>query len=771
MRYRLLTSQVKKGQNFFKKPVNSVLFLILIIGILLRVLGVYPGYNSYHPDEGKAGFSSAWFMFLNRTLDLPHYNYPAAIPLIELIAMILTYIPLMWAKFILTHFELVITHVNQLPDYFPNQVFGNPGSPQFYLPIMYWARYLTVIFSALTLLLVYKVSNLLFKSQKAAVLTTLLLAVNLKMVTYSQFDLPDTYNAFFLLLAFWILLKMRDYPNKKWYILSGVGMGISISTKLQVFSVFPFALIVLSQILRVKDSLQKKIVLLISDKFILGVFSLILTILLINWGPLNNWQEFYETILYEAMKYGVGNNTISAVSISYLYKIILTPAIFFAFVLGMVVGLKKKTFPAILVLSVLIPFLFYILYYTRGWVYPRNFVTITPFFILLAGFGLSYIGDKLDKLVLNSRVRNAIFLLVILLFVYESIKNTIIHTWSYSQPWSLVSMRSCLLKKVPQGATIASHPWDKHTLFSISALDVTKNLNFGVLNPEMRYSSSELRDEKVDFALVGLDILNDSNSNWWMATKKVNFWNKPIEISKNTFSSLAALELAQNTLCHAIKPWQAHDNNYFFSRIPSRLDVETDLKNSFDFSNQEETKRWKKIDGFINDEGDNLIFDSSIGHANSGSLKIKAATTDYPVVRWISPVFSVEPGKAYNAEAWLKAATDLTIKQREGFIRIDFYNLEPKTWDEKTLGLSVNLSSRHYGIVGWNQVGVMGIAPDGATLATVSFQVVNSSTTDYWLDDLTIKESRVKITNRNNENEYQLVIDDDVLVPNLGWGF
>ncbi len=520
-----------------------------------------------------------------------------------------------------------------------------------------------------------------------------------------------------------------------------------------------------------KGYIWKKISLFISDKLILGVLSLILTILLVNWGPLNNWQKFYETILYEAIKYGVGNNTISLVSMSYLYKVIITPAVFFIFVLGVIIGLRRKTFSTVLILSVLLPFLFYILYYTRGWVYPRNFVTITPFFLLLAGFGLSYFGDVLNKYILNAKARDTIFLAVVIFTVYESAKNSIIHTWSYSQPWSLVSMRSCISKNVPQNVTIASHPWDRNTLFTIPSFDVSKNLIFSVLNPEIRYSASELKDEGVNYALVGLDILNDTNSNWWMVKKKINFWDKPIEISKNTFTSLAALELTQNTLCHAIKPWQAPDNNYFLARVPSLLDFETNLKRSYNFGEEEDLRGWRKVDGFVTGNGSNLSFDSTEGNTNLGSIKIKAFTTNYPVVRWISPVFTVDPGKGYKVEAFLKAAADLDIKQREGFLRIDFYRSEPKTWDEKTLGSSVNISSRHFGTVGWKKAEVVGIAPDDAILATVSFQVANSNTTDYWLDDLTIWESKTKPQKTTAENEYILNIDDDVLIPNLGWGF
>lgn len=770
MFYKAFISQIRKGQILLQNPVNRIIFFIFLVGILLRLLGVYPGFNQYHPDEGKAGFSSAWYMLSNRTFDLPHYNYPAVIPLTELILMIITYIPLMWVKFIVTNFELVATHLNQLSGYFPNLVLGNPESSQFYLPLMYWARYITVIFSVLTMVLLYKISNLLFSSRKAAILAILLLAVNFRMVAYSQLDLPDTFNAFFLLLAFWILLKLKNKPSMKWYLLSGIGIGVAISAKLQFFSLLPFALIHLYQTLMVKDKMWKKILHLVSNKLIVSIFSLILTLLLINWGPLNHWQEFNETIYYQAIKYGIGNFTINTSSLTYLYQIILTPAVAIAFFFGVVMGLKRKTFSTILVLSIIIPFLFYILYYTRGWIYPRNFVTVVPLIILLAGFGLATVGEIISKFISNIRIRQIIFLLLVSLTIYESFKNSVIHTWSYSQPWSLVSMRSCLRNKTPEGVMIASHPWDKYTLFSVPSLDVYKKLNFSVLDPEIRYSAAELKDEQIKYALVGLDVLNDTNSNWWMATKRINFWKKPIKISENTFASLAALELSQHTLCHAIKPWQAPDNNYFFSRVPDHLDFEGNLINNFNFNNEEELRGWKKVDGWIESDV-NLLFDPVQGHREPGSLKIRQANTEYPVVRWISPMFAVTPGKGYKVKAWVKAPVNLSIKERDGFLRLDFSKSEPKTWNEETLGESVTLSARYYGLGDWKELEVEGVAPPDTINATVSFQASNPPTANFWMDDLTIEESRDNIFQTKPESEYQLDIDEDVMVPYLGGGF
>ncbi len=52
--------------------------------IILRFGGVWPGYNQYHSDEGVT-YSAATSMIKNENLDPLRYDYPALVPLTNMI--------------------------------------------------------------------------------------------------------------------------------------------------------------------------------------------------------------------------------------------------------------------------------------------------------------------------------------------------------------------------------------------------------------------------------------------------------------------------------------------------------------------------------------------------------------------------------------------------------------------------------------------------------------------------------------------------------------
>lgn len=745
-----------------------LLTAILVFGFLIRLLGVYPGYNLYHPDEGKAGYSSATYMFVNKTLDLPHYNYPSLIPLTQLILMVIFFLPIVIVKVFLSQPLLIIDHPEKL--FILVQDFLDGGSKEVWL--VYWSRYLTVIFSVLTIILTYLTGKILYSNRLIGILAALILAVNFKSITGSQLDLPDTYNAFYLTLSFFILFNLKNKPSLKLYILSAITIGFSISTKLQFFILLPF-IVVLIYFGSKKKNLYQKIEFLFSKNILIFCFFFIITILLINIGPITHFQVFRETLIYQSLRYSLGINRLSPISLSYFYQIIITPAIFIFSLIGIFIGFKKNILSTTLILSLLLPYLYYFLYLTQSWFFPRNFVTIIPFFALLTGVGLYGFWIFVSKVFQSKFVMQILFLFVISLVIFESVKNSLIHDFYYLKPWNVTKMQQCLGKKVPDNVTIASHPWDVYTLFSLSKITDKKGLSFVTLDEKQTYSVAEFREKKAEYALFGFDILSYENSDWWMQSKATNFWNKPIDISKNTFGSLAALELFQFTLCSEIKPWQAVDNNYMFARVPKEIYFPTNKLYEFDFNDKKNEENWIKIDG-SGGIGTNLLWDKIEGNKKAGSLKIKSGYTIYPVIRWVSPVFAVKENYGYSAEAWIKTGSPLDMKKRNGFLRLDFYQQKPKVWNESTLGFGSFISSRYFGN-GWKQEKVFASAPKGVKWATVSFQVENLITSpiiDYWVDDIEINKSieALNIPIRQ-QNEYWLKVDDNVLIPNIGSGF
>lgn len=753
---------LKKLSNLRKDRLKLILLTILIIGACIRLLGIYPGYSPYHPDEGKDGYSSAWYMFSKKTFDLPHYHYPALIPEIQFLSFILILFPILWAKFIFFNFSLFINNLNDISKFFPDLIIGKND-----LILMYWGRLVTAVFSILTLVLVYLTSKLLFP-RLTALFCLLIFALNLRAVFSAHFDLPDAYNAFFLILAFYSSLRLLKNPSYKWYILNGISIALFFSVKMQVFALSPFILVHLYLVCIYKGKLKEKITYLLSFKLFLAIIITLLTVLILNIGPLTHLREFLEGLSYQAGRYGFRSFRLSPISLSYFYNIVLTPFVSVLILGGLFWGLKKYFFSTILVLSVIIPYLYYFFYFTSGWFYPRNFVGIVPFFALLAGLGLESIWNITTRY-LNRYSATFIFVLIVSFILFESTKNSLIHNINYMKPWNITTMRQCLSKNVLEGKTVAAHPTDKYILFSLPSIDTNKNLKFIPLDIGSNYTSSELQEEGADYALVGLDVVGDQNSVWWMA--RPNFWNKPRMVAENIFVSLAARELFQNTLCAAVKPWQAVENNYVFVQVPTQVKSEWNKISSFEFDSEETLFDWHKIDG-SRGEGNNLIWDGMEGGNKNGSLKIKTVTPVLPVARWISPVFKINPGNFYKATALIRSSTNVDIKQRDGFLRLDFYQYKPAFWNEETLGLSHNLSSRYFGEKEWKSREVAGLAPKEAEFATVSFQTSAPSIADFWFDDLVVYEGKDEdIPPETGFSNFKFIPDPDVFVPNLGSGY
>lgn len=751
----------KKLSGIFRDPFNLVILTVFILGFLLRVLGVYPGYSPYHPDEGKAGYSSAWYMFINKTLDLPHYHYPALIPTVELIFLVLVFIPILWIKLLLSNPDVVLSNLDKLP-----QIFDNYMALRSDVTLMYLSRYLTTIVGGLTMVLTYLVGKRLFDSRLIALLSLAVLAVNIRAVSGSQLDLPDVYAGFFLLLAFYISLILKERPTLRLYILNGVSVGLAISAKLQLFSLIPLVLIHLYHACKEKGW-RAKITNLISEKIFFTILALAVTVVLVNIGPLTHFEKFTETITRVSQLYGFGFNKFSWTGLSFFYNIVLTPGVAWTAILGITIGLLRYRFSTFLVLTMIIIYLYYFLYLTRAWFYPRNFVSIIPFFALMSGVGLAVIWDFLKITIKKRSLATAFLILLAIALLFGSTKNSVVHTLSYMQPWNITSMRQCLSQKVEKGKTIAAHPTDKYILFSLPSIDVNKKLEFIPLEFGSSYSLAELQEEKADYALLGLDMLGDQNSVWWM--NKTQFWQKPVGISSNVFVSLAAKELFTFSVCSQVKPWQAVENNYVFSAVPPKINLSWKQLSREGFDGGEAV--FKKVDGF-GGKGSNLVWDEKEGKSGLGALKIKAIIPTIPVVRWVSPAYIVKPGISYKAEGWVKGATNLEQKKRDGFLRLDFYQNQPTVWDESTDSLTVNLSPRYFGPSEWRKLEVTGVAPANAKLATVSFQVSDFSVSDFWIDDLVIYNSKVEVklpdTLRPGE---KMILDNDVFIPNLGSGY
>ena len=360
---------------------NKILTGILLIALLLRFTGVYPGYHPYHSDEGMS-YSSAIEMIRNLNIDPTRYDYPSLAPLINAFFYIIFFIPLFILKSLILDSGDLPTKGRNLIELWQQVVIQNQQTD-----VLFWGRYVTALFGVGVVLLTYLVANRLFGDRRIGLVAAFLTAVNFRQVLNSHLGLPDIYNSFFLLLALFIFTLILQNPTKKNYLLGGIAIGLFFSTKFQIFVIPPFLLVHTKSAwdgLKNKTSVEFLKKLLNSNIFITCIVATLVTVL-INPYHLIKWEEFIGANAYTVLKYTVGIKTLDFYPLLYLFHIGLGEMITVIILLGILIALRKYTFHSLILLSVVFPFFYVFIYYTGGGYYTRNFVTITPLLLIFAG--------------------------------------------------------------------------------------------------------------------------------------------------------------------------------------------------------------------------------------------------------------------------------------------------------------------------------------------------------------------------------------------------
>lgn len=736
---------------------NKLLSLILLIAIILRIGGVYPGYHPYHSDEGMS-YSSAIEMMKSLSLDPFRYDYPSLIPIIHLIIYTFILTPIfivigfIFAPQILTSFNGPIhlwqqfVHVNQQT------------------LVLFWGRFITALFGVGIVLLVYLLVNKLFKNKKIALISAFLTAVNYRQVLNSHLGLPDIYNAFFLLLALFVFSCLLQNPSRKNYLLAGVVTALSFSVKFQFFAFLSFIIV---HILISWNHLKKPAILpllkkLTSSNFLYSIILIPLIILLLNPYHLIHWDTFYSISSYVALKYGFGTNSFNVYALSYLYHIGIGPIISILIFPGIIFGFIKYTKQTLILLAPVVLCLYIFLYYSRGGFYTRNFITITPILIIFSALFLVVLWEYiLGKLKLDSKKIFFNFLLVaLLIFIsFDQILDSTISTFYYTKPWSFKIARDWASINIPKNSVIVSHPWDHYPR--------DKNLQVVPFDPTTIYSLAEMREEGADYGFINLDWLSLS-SYWWMNRSfpdSINFWNKPDKLMANTYSGVVGRELASYTVAPFVKPWQTPDMNIIIIKIPSEIKVdEKKLLRKYNFNTASELSGWFLINNNKIQVSNNIYIDKTRGHNYQGSLRIKGVLSNYPIVRAVSPPIPVKSNYAYIAEGWVSTDSLLPKKNRNGVIRIDFYRDNPGKIGLETVSMESKVSSRFYGTTSWTKQTIIGIAPEKARFLTVSIQLSTDGNLLY--DDLMVYKSTGMLTDvRKNSPYIDYHLSDDILFP------
>lgn len=683
---------------------NKPLLLILAFAAFLRFAGVYPGYPG-HPDE--APYGSAYTMIMKGNLDPARYDYPGGIALIHWLVFKLLFIPLYWAIFYIEHIGQIVDGGLKIPltqlnydRYFRIAILGRQD-----MNILYWGRYITAAFGVGVVYLTYFLSKKLFGSL-VGFSSAFFVAVNFREVLNSHIGLLDIYNAFFLLLSIIVVFKMLETPSRKIYFFAGIVNAFYFSTKFQVFSFAPFLLAHLSLCYqKSKGGITLFIKSIFSLNFILVLVIIPILVAIINPYHLINFKLFIKTQTYVAAKYGIGTNVLNVYPIAYLYQIGIGEILSLLFLLGVILGLVKYTFKTVLLLSVVVPFLYVFLYYSRGGFYTRNFVTVTPILLIFAGISIHFFYEVILRWVKRKQIVYLVCFLLVLIASWSNMEKSLIIVKEYSKPWNINILSSWLVKNIPEGSTISAH---SNVPLPI---DDVKRLTY---EPNIFFSIDEFKEEGTsDYAIA--DFAWATNGfYWWMGGGNpkedlFHYWKKPLEILEYSYPAIALRELEPFMVYSVFNPWQAPDTEFYVAKIPKYTVVEKNRAVSYSFD--KDTDGWTKAGKFWTTE-DNLGWER-------GNLIIEEKPVRLTSLRWQSPIIETSDWPGYIIE--FKTITESKLPQiRAGYLFASFYKSYDDAKNSKNR-VGVRVSSRTSVSGEWLDKSLIGNIPGDARYMTIGF--------------------------------------------------
>lgn len=548
----------------------AFLLVIMAVAIFLRFGGINHGYPPYHPDEGMS-YAQGISIIKEGTLDADGYSlalaYPNVIPLVNALLFKVLFIPAGWLGYYLTHLSQIADGLVSLA---PSQeefqkIFQLNILGEREIKVLIWGRIIVASFGVGVVGLIYLMSKKMF-GVAVGLAAAALVAVNFRQVLNSHLDLPDVYNAFFLILSMIFSYRLIGSARKIDYLLAGIFVGISIATKLHVYAVFPFIVACLISAVENKRSIKE---VLFDAKPYISALAAILIAVLIDPIHLVKVEETISELTYVSMKYGVNRFRINLYPFWYLFNIGIGKLTSVLIIPGMLAMLLRKPKHFVFIFSAVITFFFVVTYATNGGFYTRNFVTITPLLLIFPAYLLGCLLMFKDRLL--KVVAIFVFTAILSLALWENLSNSVIIPIEYSKQWNYLIAADWISKNIPAKSKVAAHSSVPLPVDGVIRLPFEQGQTFSV---------QEFIGEGAEYAVANFDwATNDFYD--WMNRPKLTDWGKPNAQLESQYSAMAIRELSDFTVYSVIKPWQAPDSDFLVSKIPNYTATDKKLIGSY----------------------------------------------------------------------------------------------------------------------------------------------------------------------------------------------
>lgn len=673
-------------KEFIKK--NVLIILILLISIYFRFAGINSGYPR-HTDEG--GYASALTMIWKGNMDPGRYDYPSGVALINYTIFKGLFQPIGWIKYYYTNLDKILDGYIKLPlnklDF--NKVLSTDIWGVKEINAMYWGRYITAVFGVGIVFLVYLISKKLY-GKKVGLVASFLTAVNYRQVLNSHIGLPDIYNAFFLCLVIFFVVKIYKSDRLKYYLLAGISSGLYFSIKFQFFGLLPLIWVFIVRSCRNIFSIKKIIVALIA-------FGLV--VLILNPYLLIKFETFMAIQKYQFLKYGAGSNSFFLYPYWYLYNFGIGQILSILAILGIIIALFKYPVRSTILLLPIFQSLYTFTFYSHGGFYTRNFVTVTPLILIFAAL---LIVKIIKKTIYNKHIVFITIIIVTLFVSFDNILKSLAVIKEYKKPWNEIALLNWEKKNIPNKSIILAH----------GDVPIPEETTRKIFDFDQSFSIDEFINDGADFAISNSSWSTNSFY-WWISSSSREFyehyWVKPLQILEYSYPALALRELESFSIAEFEKDWVAPDTFFTVAKIPKYRILKKTNKIMFDLS--KDISNFKK-EGYFWLEENNLS-------NNSDGIIIETKPSILPSVRWESVPLDVSTYNGLVVDYEIISSSDFG-EIKSGYIVLNYYkNLEDANNSQNRL--MVRISKRNIADNKWKNESLISGIPSDARFVRIGF--------------------------------------------------
>lgn len=719
---------------------NKLLSIVFLIAIIVRFVGLVP--NIAHTDELYIIDHSRLLLYnilLSGDFDPYVYKYGSTIFYLQIIPLL---------PFLLAGFILIITgFANPPPSGFGHPFIDFIEQARDLFPVipLWVGRALTATVGVLSIGIIFKIGKQLF-GYGVGILSAFALAVNPFHVRDSHYITTDVLFIFMILVAFWSMVNIFQTSRLKWYILSGLFIGISSTVRY-----FPLALIIYP-IAVLMDSHKDKSWLF---KLILGLVAIPLGVFIgmpfVFFNP-ESRDILNQDVQMQLQWYGTSITAFLSSAVVFfatmgktefplwsellpteytpfhssflILRVFGIPFMIIAF-LGLVIGFLKYPLKTLFVSFIPIAAFFYISFYVPA-VYERLSLPIVPFIVLFGAVSLNWIWNYIKKTSFANWRRFLIAGAIGYFIFYHSVSATFASSISCGKESFDTQALNWVEETIPENTKLAK-------VSPIRLPEPFSSVGYEVV-PDTDFSFSELQDQGIEYLFI-----NSGSFIRLVYQFENNFFQPDNVLYENYFIPLMLREYqtrAKLINYGARHPW-CDQAQFFYYQIPKQQIVEQPTLFSFSFSDNKDLEFWQIEE--MNNKYSLITMDvnTQFGHSSNGALEYQWERVYYRGARVLSPKIPIKSGNLYTFSGWIKPDVDIESNQRDGFLRIDFYSDE--NTDVRLPGDIVALSSRIYGQSRWYYAKVSVEAPQNARFAVFSINVMGTrSRGSLFFDDLEI---------------------------------